>query len=83
MSVTLDVPRTIESEVQYCANQRGISLSQFIFELVEKEADRIRRERELRAEKCIAGLDALVKATHGRIEAPYVFNRADAYDREG
>ena len=82
MSVTLNVPHAIENEVRYCANQRGISLSQFLCELVEKEAARIRKERECYAEECIAGLDALVKATHGRIDAPYVFNRADAYEPE-
>ena len=80
MSVTLNVPAAMEDEVRYCANQRGISLSQFIFELVEKEARRISQERERHAEECIAGLDALVKSTHGRLDEPYVFNRADAYE---
>ena len=82
MSVTLNVPRSIENEVRYCANLRGISLSQFVFELVERVAARIRQERERQAEECIAGLDALVKATHGRLDKPYVFNRADAYEQE-
>ena len=82
MSVTLNVPVAMEDEVRYCANQRGISLSQFIFELVEKEARRIREERSRQAEECIAGLDALVRATRGRLDKPYVFNRADAYEQE-
>ena len=82
MSVTLNVPVAMEDEVRYCANQRGISLSQFVFELVEKEARCIREERLRQAEECIAGLDALVRATHGRLDKPYVFNRADAYEQE-
>ena len=72
MSVTLNVPAAMEDEVRYCANQRGISLSQFIFELVEKEARRVRQERERHAEECIAGLDALVKSTHGQIGRAHV-----------
>ena len=80
MSVTLNVPAAMEDEVRYCANQRGISLSQFIFELVEKEARRVRQERERHAEECIAGLDALVKSTHGRRDGPYGFVRSDVYE---
>ena len=82
MSVTLNVPIAMEDEVRYCADQRGISLSQFIFELVEKEARRLRESRTRHAEECIAGLDALVKSTHGRLDKPYVFNRSDAYEHE-
>ena len=80
MSVTLNVPVAMEDEVRYCASLRGISLSQFIFELVEKEARRVREDRKRYAEECIAGLGALVKATHGRLDEPYVFNRDDAYE---
>jgi hypothetical protein len=49
MSVALDLPPTIEQEVRYCANMRGVSLAQFVFDLVEKEASRIRAERSRRA----------------------------------
>ena len=49
MSVALDLPPTIEQEVRYCANMRGISFAQFVFDLVEKEAIRIRAERSRRA----------------------------------
>lgn len=48
MSVALDLPPTIEQEVRYCANMRGISFAQFVFDLVEKEAARIRAERSRR-----------------------------------
>ena len=65
--------------MRYCANQRGISLSQIIFELVGKKACRVRENRARHAED-IAGLDALVKATHGWIDEPYESNCADAYE---
>ena len=45
MSIALDLPPVIEQDVRYCANARGISLAQFVFELVEREAARIRKER--------------------------------------
>lgn len=45
MSIALDLPPIIEQDIKYCANARGISFSQFVFELVEKEAARIRSER--------------------------------------
>lgn len=45
MSIALDLPPIIEQDVRYCANARGISFAQFVFELVEKEAKRIRTER--------------------------------------
>jgi len=48
MSVALELPPVIEQEVRYCANARGISFVQFLFELVEKEAARIRAERSRR-----------------------------------
>jgi hypothetical protein len=48
MSVALELPPVIEQEVRYCANARGISFVQFLFELVEKEAARIRAERARR-----------------------------------
>lgn len=49
MSIALDLPPSIEQDVMYCANARGISFAQFVFELVEKEAIRIRYERSRRA----------------------------------
>ena len=45
MSIALDLPPVIEQDVRYCANARGISFAQFVFELVEREAARIRAER--------------------------------------
>ena len=48
MSIALDLPPVIEQDVRYCANARGISLAQFVFELVEREAARIRSERASR-----------------------------------
>ena len=48
MSIALDLPPVVEQDVRYCANARGISFAQFVFELVEKEAARIRSERSSR-----------------------------------
>ena len=45
MSIALDLPPVIEQDVRYCANARGISFAQFVFELVEREAACIRAER--------------------------------------
>ena len=50
MSIALDLPPVIEQDVRYCANARGISLAQFVFELVEREAARIRKERANRVQ---------------------------------
>ena len=48
MSIALDLPPVIKREVRYCANARGISFAQFLFELVGKESIRIRAERSRR-----------------------------------
>ena len=48
MSIALDLPPVIEQDVRYCANARGISLAHVVFELVEREAARIRSERASR-----------------------------------
>ena len=45
MSVALELLLVIEQEVRYCANARDVSFVQFLSELVEKEAARIRTER--------------------------------------
>lgn len=49
MSIALDLPPAVERDVRCCANERGISFAQFVFELVAKEAARIRTERTHRA----------------------------------
>ena len=48
MSIALDLPPTIEQDVRYCANARGVSFAQFVFDLVAREASRIRAERSAR-----------------------------------
>lgn len=45
MSIALDLPPAVERDVRCCADERGISFAQFVFELVAKEAARIRSER--------------------------------------
>ena len=48
MSIALDLPPAVERDVRCCADARGISLAQLVFELVAKEAARIREERARR-----------------------------------
>ena len=82
MSVMVDLPPMIERDMQYCIHERGVDFSQLFFSLIEKEAARIRSEKAKKAEASIAGLKALVKETSGRLDKPYKFNRADAYEPE-
>ena len=49
MSIALEFPAGFEQDIRYGAAMRGISTVQFIFELVEREAIRIRAERAKRS----------------------------------
>ena len=82
MSITLEMPQKVESEVRFGASRQGVTFAQFIFNLVEKEASRLRAERERHADECVNAFDELVRTTSGRLDQPYKFNREDAYYRE-
>lgn len=48
MSLAMEFPPVIEQDVLYCANARGISTVQLVFDLVKTEAARIRSEQAKR-----------------------------------
>jgi len=54
MSIALELSSEVEQDVRCCANERGISLVQFVLEVVAKEAARVRAESTKRAKPNIA-----------------------------
>jgi len=54
MSISLELPSAVEQDVRCYANERGVSLVQFVLEAVTKEAARVRAESAKRAKPNIA-----------------------------
>ena len=74
MSITINLPRTIEKRVTRSA--AGLDLERLFLSYLEKELE---RREQVEAE--LAELDDLSERVSSRLSgAAYRFNRADAYD---
>ena len=74
MSIMIDLPPAMAQEAQSYARLDGTSLEKLFLDSLAAE---LMRRRE--AANAISEFDALVMETSARRDAPYVFNRADAY----
>ena len=78
MCVVLDLPPALERAATEYATVRGTTLERMLVDYLEGE---LGRKRE--ADDAVAEFDALVQKTSARLKgAPYVFDRADAYEPE-
>ena len=78
MSIMIDLPPSMAQEAREYATVQGTTLERMLFDCLKAELERRRRADEL-----MAGFDALVEKSHGRLKGkPYKFNRADAYEPE-
>lgn len=78
MSITIDLPPTMTQEALGYATLQGTSLEKLFIDLLATEL-----KRKQQANARLSRLDDLVKRTGKRLSGqPYVFNRADAYERE-
>ena len=77
MSIMIDMPPKVDAEVRDYVTSHGTSLGQMFVEYV-KEA--IRREQVGRG--LMDKWRATVRKGRGRLQEPYKFNRADAYEPE-
>ena len=75
MSITIDLPQAVVQEATAFAENCNISLERMISDALEAE---LRRRREAASWK--EHFDKLVEETSRRRDAPYRFNRADAYE---
>ena len=75
MSITIDLPPAIVQEAKAFAESRHTTFEQVLLNGLESEMKRIRNETNWKAR-----FDKLVEETSRRRDAPYRFNRADAYD---
>ena len=75
MSLTIQVPPTIEQEALAYAEMRGITLEAILVECLRREMD-ARREREQR----ISDFESFVDSHSVDLGHSYKFSRQDAYD---
>ena len=75
MSITIDLPPAIVQEAKAFAESRHTTFEQVLLNGLESEMKCIRNETNWKAR-----FDKLVEETSRRRDAPYRFNRADAYD---
>ena len=74
MSIMIDLPPAMAQEAQEYVTVRGTTLERLFLDYLKAE---LKRRREL--DSAMAEFDALVEKTSSRRDAPYKFNRADAY----
>lgn len=74
MSVTINLPPAIEKKAQGYSILEGTTLERMFLAYLEREL-----EHRQEVDAVMGEFDALVKETSKRRDAPYVFNRADAY----
>ena len=74
MSVTINLPPAMEKKAQGYLMLEGTTLERMFLAYLEREL-----ERRQEVDAVMDEFDALVKETSKRRDAPYVFNRADAY----
>ena len=74
MSILIDLPPAMAQEAQEYVTVRGTTLERLFLDYLKAE---LKRRREL--DSAMAEFDALVEKTSSRRDAPYKFNRADAY----
>ena len=74
MSIMIDLPPAMAQEAQEYATVRGTTLERLFLDYLKAE---LKRRREL--DSAMSEFDALVEKTSSRRDAPYKFNRADAY----
>ena len=79
--IALDIPPVMEQEVRHCANARGVTFSQFVFELVEREVARFRTEKAKREERANATYEFLMAQDDGGLPRDWKFNREEAKAR--
>ncbi len=75
MSITIDLPPAVVQEATAFAESRNTTLERMISDALDAV---IKRHREAADWK--AHFDKLVEETSRRRDAPYRFNRADAYE---
>ena len=74
MSIMIDLPPAMAREAQEYVAVRGTTLERMFLDYLKAE---LKRRRELNS--AMSEFDALVEKTSSRRDAPYKFNRADAY----
>ena len=74
MSITIDRPPALAQEAREYVTVRGTTLERMFLDYLAAE---LKRRRDLDA--VLSEFDALVETTSQRRDAPYSFNRADAY----
>jgi hypothetical protein len=75
MSLTIQVPPTMEQEALAYAEMRGVTLETILVECLRREMD-ARREREQR----ISDFESFVDSHSVDLGHSYRFSRQDAYD---
>lgn len=75
MPITIDLPPAIIQEAKAFAESRHTTFEQVLLNGLESEMKRARNEADWKAR-----FDKLVEETSRRRDAPYRFNRADAYE---
>jgi len=81
--MTIDAPEKAAWFEQQRAKMTPAELGElFLVFLAERCADREKVVQNETDEKALAEWDELVAAGKGRLERPYRFSRADAYDEE-
>ena len=74
MSIMIDLPPAMAQEAQEYVTVRGTTLERMFLDYLKSE---LKRRREV--DSAMSEFDALVEKTSSRRDAPYKFNRADAY----
>ena len=74
MSIMIDLPPAMAKEAQEYVTVRGTTLERMFLDYLKSE---LKRRREV--DSAMSEFDALVEKTSSRRDAPYKFNRADAY----
>ena len=74
MSILIDLPPAMAQEAQEYVTVRGTTLERLFLDYLKAE---LKRRREM--DSAMSEFDALVEKTSSRRDAPYKFNRADAY----
>ena len=59
MTITLDLPKSVEYTVQEQARQRGITAADYALDVLQKDADRATQEKKRRALEFIDSWDNL------------------------
>lgn len=79
MSITIDLPPAMAEEVESYASLEGTSLEKFFLASLSAELKRRREKDAQHSKDLMERWRTTVRKGHGRIPAPYRFNRADAY----